>query len=47
MDGQAGGGLMGGQEGGGWAARGRLKPLLGLFGLTMSPRSASHWPKHA
>ena len=32
---------------GGWAAGGRLNPLLGLFGLPMSPRSASHRPKHA
>ena len=31
----------------GLAARGRLYPLLGLIGLAMSPRSASHWPKHA
>ena len=29
---------------GGWAARGRLKPPLGLFGLAMSPRSTSHRP---
>ena len=40
-----GGGVGGG--GGGWAARGRLNPSLGLFGLAMSPRSASHRPKHA
>ena len=39
-----GGGVGGG---GGWAVRGRLNPSLGLFGLTMSPRSASHRPKHA
>ena len=31
---------------GGWAAIGRLCPLLGLFGLAMSPRSASRRPKH-
>ena len=29
---------------GGQAARGRLYPLLGLFGLAISPRSASHIP---
>ena len=40
-----GGGGAGG--GGGWEARGRLNPLLGLFGLVMGPRSASHRPKHA
>ena len=33
--------------GGGWAAGGRLKPPLGLFGLAISSRSASHRPKHA
>ena len=32
---------------GGWAAGGRLNPLLGLFGLAMSPRSATHQPKYA
>ena len=42
---QAGGGGAGG--GGGWEARGGLNPPLGLFGLAMGPRSASHWPKHA
>ena len=31
----------------GWAAGGGLNPLLGLFGLAMNPRSASHRPKHA
>ena len=30
----------------GWIAGGRLNPLLGLFGPAMSPRSASHRPKH-
>ena len=30
-----------------WAARSRLNPPLGLFGLAMSPRSASHRPKHS
>ena len=30
--------------GGGWATGGGLNPLLGLFGLAMSPRSASHRP---
>ena len=31
--------------GGGCAAGGRLNPPLGLFGLAMSPKSASHRPK--
>ena len=31
---------------GGFAARGILYPLLGLFGVPMSSRSASHRPKH-
>ena len=39
------GGVGGGGEG--WAAGGGLNPPLGLFGLTMSPRSAIHRPKHA
>ena len=30
-----------------WVARCGLNPLLGLFGLAMSPQSASHRPKHA
>ena len=29
-----------------WTVRGGLNPLLGLFGLAMSPRSASHSPKN-
>ena len=33
--------------GGGWEAGGGLNLPLGLFGLAMSPRSASHRPKHA
>ena len=33
-------GGMGGD--GGWAAKGGLYLLLGLFGLAMRPRSASH-----
>ena len=33
--------------GGDWAAGGGLNPPLRLFGLVMSPRSASHRPKHA
>ena len=37
-----GGGGVGVEEG--WAAGVRLKPLLGLFGLAMSPRSTSHRP---
>ena len=40
------GGGWGGWKGG-WEAGGRLNPLLGLFGLAMSPRSASHGPNHA
>ena len=32
---------------GGWEARGGLKLLFGLFGLSMSLRSACHSPKHA
>ena len=43
--GWAGGSRVGGR--GGWAAGVRLNPLLGPFGLAMSPRSASHMPKHA
>ena len=38
------GGVGGG--GGGWAAGGELNPPLGLFGVVMSPRSASHRPKY-
>ena len=43
------GGWKGGEVGGvgGWEARGRLNLLLGLYGLVMSPRSASHRPTHA
>ena len=40
----------GGRAGGGgveWAAGGGLKPLLGVFGLVMSPRCDSHRVKHA
>ena len=44
MGGGVGGGEAGG--GGGWKAGGRLSHPLGLFKLTMSPRSASHRPKH-
>ena len=33
--------------GGGWEAGDGLNPLLGLFGLAMSLKSASHRPKHA
>ena len=40
-----GGGGVGG--GGRWEAGGGLNHLLGPFGLAMSPRSASHRPKHA
>ena len=36
-----------GMDGGGGCAIGyRLNPLLGLFGLVVSPRSASHRPKY-
>ena len=41
--------MVGGGEG--QAAKGRLNPLLGMFGLAMSPKSTSHssnmfkWPK--
>ena len=40
---------MGGWVGGGreWVVRGGLNPPLGLIGLAMSPRDASHRPKHA
>ena len=34
-------------EGGEWEAEGELNHPLGLFGLGMSLRSASHRPKHA
>ena len=30
-----------------WGSRSRLNPPLGLFGLSMSPRSASYRPKYA
>ena len=32
--------------GGGWAASGGLNPLLGPFGLAMSPESPSHRLRH-
>ena len=41
---------MGGSQaglGGGWETGSRLNLPLGPFGLAMSPRSASHWPKHS
>ena len=38
-----GGGVGGG---GGWEARGVLYRPTGLFGVAMSPRSASHRPRH-
>ena len=44
LEGGRGGGVDGGE---GWAAGGKLNPLLELFGLAMSPRNASHRPKHA
>ena len=36
---QVGGGGLGGEDR--WAARGGLYPLIGPFGVAMSPRSAS------
>ena len=33
-------------EGGGWEAGGGLYLPIGLFGVAMSPRSASHRPRH-
>ena len=38
VDGWEGGG------GGGWEARGQLHHPIGLFGVAMNPRSASHRP---
>ena len=32
--------------GGGWEAGGGLHRPTGLFGVAMSPRSASHRPRH-
>ena len=32
--------------GGGWEAGGGLHRPTGLFGVAMSPRSASHGPRH-
>ena len=42
------GGWEGGVVGGGdvWEAGGRLHCPIGLFGVAMSPRSASHRPRH-
>ena len=42
-----GGGRGEGQVKGGWKAGSGLNLPLGLFRLAMSPRSASHRPKHA
>ena len=39
-------GAGGASGGGGWEAGDRLNPPLGLFRLAMSPKSASHKPKH-
>ena len=36
----------GGVGGGGWEAGGGLHRPTGLFGVAMSPRSASHRPRH-
>ena len=41
--GRVGGGGVGG--GGGWEAGGGLHHPTGLFGVAMSPRSASHRPR--
>ena len=57
MGGWVGGGWVGGWEGGGWEgggvgggggweAGGGLHRPTGLFGVAMSPRSASHRPRH-
>ena len=35
------------EEEGAWEAGGILNPLLGLFGLATTSRSANHRPKHA
>ena len=35
-----------GGGGGGWEAGGGLHRPTGLFGVAMSPRSASHRPRH-
>ena len=43
MSGWEGGGVGGG---GGWEAGGRLHRPTGLFGVAMSPRSASHRTRH-
>ena len=42
--GQAGGGGVSG--GGGWEAGGGLHRPIGLIGVAMSPRSASHGSRH-
>ena len=39
------GGVVGGGWGG-WEAEGGLRRPIGLFGVAMSPRSASHGPRH-
>ena len=49
--GRVGGGWAGGRGGGvgvggGWEAGGGLHRPTGLFGVAMSPRSASHRPRH-
>ena len=43
VGGWEGGGVGGG---GGWEAGGGLHLPTGLFGVAMSPRSASHRPRH-
>ena len=44
--GGVGGGGWGGWRGVGWGAGGGLHHPTGLFGVAMSPRSASHRPRH-
>ena len=34
-------------KGVGWAPRGRLQLSIGLFGVAMSPKTASHRPRQA
>ena len=43
---EGGGEGVGGVGGGGWEAGGGLHHPTGLFGVVMSPRSASHRPRH-
>ena len=45
-EGWVGGGGVGGRGWGGWEAGGGLHRPIGLFGVAMSTRSASHRPRH-